>query len=213
MTKNLVQFFYFPISFNKFKLMIGKDFLKLFLLTLAIITPYTILIFELGLDELDNIVMEMMKDNPILLLLLGTFIAPLLEEPIYRLHLDMKKKSIIWSLGLSIFLIDEFWYPVVGLWIYLLWLLIQVSRNNPPSFKLVVYSSAILFGLVHLGNFPNLNYSTQFYLIPLLVGAQIFVGLILSYIRLTYGMKWAMIFHGVYNTVLIGSYLLIFDIS
>jgi hypothetical protein len=212
MTKNLIQFFYFPKSSDKFKLMIGRDFLKLFLVTLAIITPYTILIYALDLYELDNIVMEMMKDNPILLLLLGTFMAPLLEEPIYRLHLDMKKRSIIWSLGLSIFLIDEFWYPVVGLWIYLLWLLIQVSRNNPPSLKLVVYSSAILFGLVHLGNFPNLNFSTQFYLIPLLVGAQIFVGLIISYIRLTYGMKWAMIFHGVYNAVLIGAYLLIFDI-
>jgi len=110
-------------------------------------------------------------------------------------------------------IISEFWYPVVALWIYLIWLLVSVSKNNPPSLKIVVYISAILFGLIHLGNFTSLDYTAQFYLIPLLVGAQVFVGLVISFIRLTHGMKWAMIFHGVYNGVLIGAYLLIFGVE
>lgn len=187
-------------EYNIFKII---DLVVLLLITLAIITPFTALVYALGLDELDNEVMELLNNKPIVMLLLGIFVAPIVEEPIYRLHLDLKKKSIYWGLGLSLLLIDEFWYPLAAFWVYLIWLLIRVYKSNPPNLKFVVYCSAILFGLVHLGNFTNLDYSKQFYLIPLLVGGQVFVGLVISFIRLTYGMKWGIIFHGVYNAVLI----------
>jgi len=211
MPNYIVQFFISPDKPKEFQSISLVNFFFLLGITFVVIAPYTAMVYALGLDELDNVVMNMMKENPIIMLLVGMFIAPILEEPIYRLHLDLTKKSILWSLGLSVLLIDEFWYPLVGLWIYLIWLLVRVSQKNPPSIKIVVYSSAILFGLVHLANFTSLDYSTQFYLIPILVGAQVFVGLVISFIRLTYGMKWAMIFHGVYNGILIGSYLLFFD--
>ncbi|SDC59161.1 CAAX protease self-immunity [Algoriphagus faecimaris] len=208
---NFVRFFNEPKSLGKIKNFKIGDFFIIFSITLIIIAPYTALIYALGLNELENEVMDLLRENPFFLLLIAVFIAPILEEPVYRLHLDLKKKSIYWGLGLSLLLIDEFWYPLAALWIYLIWLLIRVNKDNPPSLKFVVYSSAILFGLVHLGNFTNLDYTKQFYLIPLLVGGQVFVGLVISFIRLTYGMKWAIIFHGVYNGILIGSYLLFFQ--
>lgn len=211
MLQKLILFSQSPQQKEVFQPMKVKELLGLFLITLIIIAPYTALIYALGLNELDNEVMDLLRENPIFLLLIAVFIAPILEEPIYRLHLDLKKKSIYWGVGLSFLLIDEFWYPLAALWIYLIWLLIRVNKGNPPSLKFVVYSSAILFGLVHLGNFTNLDYTKQFYLIPLLVGGQVFVGLVISYIRLSYGMKWGIIFHGVYNGILIGSYLLFFQ--
>jgi membrane protease YdiL (CAAX protease family) len=206
----LLLFFKDPKSLGKNSNFRIGDFFVLLIITLAIITPFSALLYALGLDELDNEVMELLNNKPIVILLIGIFVAPIIEEPIYRLHLDFKKKSIYWGLGLSLLLIDEFWYPLAAFWGYLIWLLIRVYKNNPPNLKFVVYSSSILFGLVHLGNFTNLDYSEQFYLIPLLVGAQVFVGLVISFIRITYGMKWGVLFHGVYNGILIGAYLLFF---
>jgi membrane protease YdiL (CAAX protease family) len=210
MLQKLISFSRSPQQKEAFQPMKAKDFLSLLLITLVIIGPYTALVYSLGLNELDNEVMDLLRESPLVLLLIAVFIAPILEEPVYRLHLDLKKKSIYWGLGLSLLLIDEFWYPLAALWIYLIWLLVRVYKDNPPSLKFVIYCSAILFGLIHLGNFTNLDYSKQFYLIPLLVGAQVFVGLVISFIRLTYGMKWGIIFHGVYNGILIGTYLLFF---
>lgn len=211
MLQKLISFSLSPQQKEAFQPMKAKDFLSLLLITLVIISPYTALVYSLGLNELDNEVMDLLRESPVVLLLIAVFIAPILEEPVYRLHLDLKRKSIFWGLGLSLLLIDEFWYPLAALWIYLIWLLIRVSKNNPPPLKFVVYCSAVLFGLIHLGNFTNLDYSKQFYLIPLLVGAQVFVGLVISFIRLTYGMKWGIIFHGVYNGILIGAYILFFQ--
>jgi hypothetical protein len=48
---------------------------------------------------------------------------------------------------------------------------------------MIIYRSAILFGLVYLTNFTSLDYATQFYLNPLLIGAQVYVGLVINFIR------------------------------
>ncbi|MCH7409775.1 hypothetical protein MM239_10250 [Belliella sp. DSM 111904] len=54
-----------------------------------------------------------------------------------------------------------------------------------------------------MGNYVDFDYGMYFYLIPLMVGAQFLIGLVLSYIRLNYGINWAIIFHGVYNAIFI----------
>lgn len=207
----VIGFIMIPIQSQKNKDLSLGEFAYLLFATFAIIVPYSALMIALGLDELDHSIMELLDESPIFLVVVGVLIAPILEEPIFRLHLDLTKKSIYWSLGLSIFLISEFWYPLIFLWIYLIWLLIRISKNYPPKLKGVVYSSAIFFGLVHLGNFTSIDYSRQFYLIPILIAGQVFVGLILSFIRLNYGMKWAIIFHGVYNGILISAYILFYQ--
>jgi hypothetical protein len=61
----------------------------------------------------------------------------------------------------------------------------------------------LLFANVHLGNFTDFDHAQYFYWGTFLVGAKFLIGLVLSYIRLNHGMKWAMIFHGVYNAILI----------
>jgi hypothetical protein len=208
-----LKFLRFPNQPEQFHPMSLVDFMKLLLITLLVIAPYSLLIYVLGLFEMQNEVMDLLEENLTVFLITVIIFAPIFEEPIFRLHLDLTKKSILWSLGVSIFLVFDFWIAVAALWIYLIWLFVRVSRNNPPSLKLVVYSSAILFGLVHLSNFTSLDYATQFYLIPLLIGAQVFVGLVISFIRLRYGMKWAMIYHGVYNGIFTAVYLLIFGVE
>lgn len=209
----LRKFLYLPEQPEKFHPMSLVDFLKLFIITLLFVAPYSALIYVLGLYELQNEAIDLLEENLTVFLILAIIFAPIIEEPIFRLHLDLTKKSMLLSLGVSIFLVFDFWIATAALWIYLIWLFVSVSRNNPPSLKLVVYSSAILFGLIHLSNFTSLDYTTQFYLIPLLIGEQVIMGLLFSFIRLRYGMKWAMIYHGLYNGFFTVAYLLIFGVE
>lgn len=200
---NLLAFLkspYLPETYTPIK---PKVFLGLLVLTLLIIIPYALILEAAGMDQFDHKLEELLKDNKWVVAILAIFLAPILEEPIFRLHLDLKKSSIWWGIGLSVLMLGEVWWPVALLWVYLLFLLFRVSKRNPPNLKYVVWISSALFALVHIGNFKDFDYGQYFYWVPFMVGVQFMIGLVLSYIRLNHGMKWSMIFHGVYNAVLI----------
>jgi membrane protease YdiL (CAAX protease family) len=180
-----------------------KTFFILLVLTLAIIIPYALILEAAGMDQFDHKLEELLKANKWLVAILAIFLAPILEEPIFRLHLDLKKSSIWWGIGLSILILSEVWWPVALLLVYFIYLLYSVGKGNPPRLKYVIWISSTLFALVHMGNFTDFDYTKHFYWVPFLVGAQFAIGLVLGYIRLNHGMKWAIIFHGVYNAVLI----------
>lgn len=179
-----------------------SDFFGLLLLVILFVVPYGLLLEWIGIDQFENGLMDIFKDNKWLFVVFGVILAPLIEEPIFRLHLDLKKPSIWWSLILSLLLASVLWFPLIFIG-YMIYLLVSVSNHNPPPQSLVVYVSAALFGLVHITNFKNFDYSQHFFYIPFLVAIQVWVGLVLSYIRLKHGMIWAILFHGVYNAVLI----------
>jgi membrane protease YdiL (CAAX protease family) len=181
----------------------AKDFFLLLLITFLIIVPYAFILVLAGIDQFDHKLEVLLKENKWLVAVLAIFLAPLLEETVYRLHLDFKKASIWWSLGLSLLMIGKVWIPVALLWVYLLFLMYKVNSGETPNLKYCIYISSGLFALVHLTNFTDFDYGKYFYWVPFLVGAQFVIGLVLSYIRLNHGIKWAMIFHGVYNAVLI----------
>lgn len=180
-----------------------SDFIFLLLITILVVVPYALILEWAGMDQFDNIMMELLEKNKWLLAIIAIFLAPLIEEPIFRLHLDLKKSSIWWGLGLSLLMISGVWYPVALIWGYLIFLNVMISKGQKPDLRFVVYCSSTLFALVHMTNFTEFDYGKYFYLVPFLVAAQFVVGLVLSYIRLNHGMKWAIIFHGVYNAVLI----------
>lgn len=191
---------YLPETYSPIK---PSVFFGLLILTLAIIIPYALILEAAGMDQFDHKLEEFLKNSKWLVALLVIFLAPLLEEPIFRLHLDLKRSSILWGIGLCTFLLGEVWWPVALLWVYFFYLMYSVSSGNPPRLKNVIWISSALFALVHMGNFTDFDYAKYFYWVPFMVGAQFVVGLVLSYIRLNHGMKWAMIFHGVYNAALV----------
>jgi membrane protease YdiL (CAAX protease family) len=197
--KNFIKAPYQSDSYTKIE---GKEFFFLLLITFAIVIPYALILEAAGMDQFDNLLETLIKDYKWLVAVLAIVIAPLLEEPIYRLHLDFKKSSIWWGIGLSVFAISEVWIPVVLLLIWLFYLLVTVSDGKKPNLKYSIFISATLFALVHLGNFKDFDYAQYFYWVPFLVGAQFLIGLVLSYIRLNHGMKTAILFHGVYNAIL-----------
>jgi membrane protease YdiL (CAAX protease family) len=199
----LLAFLKAPKNTENYNDIEAKDFFLLLLITFLIIVPYAFILVLAGIDQFDHKLEVLLKENKWLVAVLAIFLAPLIEETVYRLHLDFKKASIWWSLGLSLLMIGEVWIPVTLLWVYLLFLMYKVNSGETPNLKYCIYISSGLFALVHLTNFTDFDYGKYFYWVPFLVGAQFIIGLVLSYIRLNHGIKWAMIFHGVYNAVLI----------
>src|SRR5690606_2529958 len=96
----------------------GK-FFTLLILTFALIVPYGLIMDVAGIDQFDHIGDELFKKNKWLVSIVAIVLAPIMEEPIFRLHLDLKRSSIWWSIGLSVLLLGELWVLVVLFWIYL----------------------------------------------------------------------------------------------
>lgn len=180
-----------------------SNFFLLLVITLALVIPYGLLLDLMGVGEFDNLIQEMLRDHKWLVVLLVVLVAPLLEETIFRYHLSLQKKAVFVSLVFSVLMISQLWIIAAGLIIYLLVLMVLVSRETPPSIHIVVYISAFFFGIVHLSNYRDFDFLGNFYWIPFLVLIQFGLGLLLSFIRLHYGLLKAMLFHGAYNAVLV----------
>lgn len=67
-------------------------------------------------------------------------------------------------------------------------------------FAWIFYGSTAVFGLVHIFNYYNLG--SLWYLVPFLVLPQLIFGAIFAYVRMLYGVGWAMIGHFVHNAVI-----------
>ncbi len=75
-----------------------------------------------------------------------------------------------------------------------------VLFKNHANFNTIFYLFALVFGYIHLSNF---EFSTTTVLLsPLLVAPQIAIGLIFGFIRVRFGLIWAMLLHATYNFVL-----------
>lgn len=69
-------------------------------------------------------------------------------------------------------------------------------------FKYIFYGLTLIFGFYHITNF---EISTTILLLsPILVAPQISVGAIMGFIRVRFGLLWAMVLHAIYNLLLIG---------
>lgn len=179
------------------------NFFTLLLMTFALVIPYALLLESVGVGQFDNVMEDFIRDHKYLLLLLVIIMAPLLEETIFRYHLTLQPKAIWWSLALSLLMISQMWWLAAMLLLYLVVLLVLVLNKQKPPLHLVVYLSAFFFGIVHLGNYTNFDFVANLYWIPFLVGVQFALGLLLSFIRLHFGLAKAIYFHAAYNAVLV----------
>lgn len=69
------------------------------------------------------------------------------------------------------------------------------------AFKWIFYVFAIVFGYIHITNY---HMTTNVLLIsPILVAPQILLGLFLGMIRVQYGLIYSILFHAIYNAILV----------
>lgn len=199
---NLISFIKRPHIIPSAAPLSVQNFFMLLMITFGLVIPYGFLLEFMGVGEFDNILQEMIRDQKVLVLVMVIILAPLIEEIIFRYHLSLNKKAIMWSLIASVLMISQLWVIGAGLMIYLLILWILAMQKKALSLHLVVYISAFFFGIVHLSNYRDFDFFSNFYWIPFLVMIQFGLGLLLSFIRLHYGLLRAILFHAVYNAVL-----------
>lgn len=78
--------------------------------------------------------------------------------------------------------------------------------RTKPYFKFLYYTSALLFGWVHIFNFEFT--SSHYVFIPIITLPQTVLGLILGYVRINYGFWYGVLLHFMYNIVLVSGYFI-----
>lgn len=149
--------------------------------------------------------------------LLLTLLGPLFEELSFRLYLSFEKLSIsvslpaiVFSLSGPVFIVDNVTvYFVrlaicvfVGLTIYKYFDSLDIKNFISNHYKAIYVFSAVLFAVVHIGNFYSFQYEIWF-LYPLYVAPQFFMGLILGWLRIKHGFWWAVLLHVIANGIAI----------
>lgn len=153
-----------------------------------------------------------LKEKKVLLFFMVVVFAPIVEELIFRYQLKNYRLAILlyflFLAGMlynliSVFLLLSILIPVL---ILCLFFYFSMNKNSFQRFKIInkvfpyhFYLTAICFGLVHISNYSNpLDYGFP---IVLLVLPQLFIGLILGYVRMRFGLSKSMMMHAAYNLI------------
>ena len=72
--------------------------------------------------------------------------------------------------------------------------------RDKKVFKYTFYLSVVLFGGIHLANFSD--FTQHIWMAPLLISPQLGLGIFAGYIRVRFGLWWAIALHATYNLVL-----------
>ena len=116
--------------------------------------------------------------HPIFLFLLIIVLGPFFEELIFRFPLKYERNYLV--IAINAFTND---------WIYNRWGYI---------FRYFLYIMISLFGFIHISNYAN-DDSVFYFLSPIIVGSQLFGGIVFSYCRIKLGFMWAFIQHSLFN--------------
>lgn len=82
----------------------------------------------------------------------------------------------------------------------------MVYFKNSKYFKLVFWTFTLIFGFYHITNYERTT--ATLVLAPLLVLPQIVIGGILGFIRIRFGLSWAVGLHSAYNFILLAPTLM-----
>lgn len=151
-------------------------------------------------------------EEPVKLLLLGVLLAPPLEEVTFRLWLRVSR-STLFALAFLLFFIGVLLLStsqlgavlLISFCVCLLVLTLMgyqpnIERTVARHFRLFFYASSGLFAAVHLTNFVALE-EIPVLLTPLLVLPHFVGGTVLGYIRMRYGLKYAILNHAAFNAL------------
>jgi hypothetical protein len=155
-------------------------------------------------------------------MLMAVFIAPVVEELAFRAGLRSARYTLF--LGPALFIVSRpgTWQlslalmaaiALIGLmdWIYRRHLarpglVMRRGRAFLRRYRLVVWSYAGAFAVIHVGNFEYSHKAA--FLMPLMLLPQLFCGLVFSYIRIRHGLLYSILLHAAYNASLCSVLLL-----
>ena len=152
------------------------------------------------IEQSEHVFDDLFERNSLLrIFFLASIIAPIFEELIFRAPLTIfKSPLVLFKNPIKLFKRE-----------IILRKKPLVLFKNSKVFKIAFFSFALLFGYVHITNF---EISTNVLLFsPILVAPQIYLGLLLGYLRVRFGLIWSILMHGVYNGILVSISFLAFD--
>ncbi|MBC5992741.1 CPBP family intramembrane glutamic endopeptidase [Pontibacter cellulosilyticus] len=150
-------------------------------------------------------------------LLLGVLVIPIMEEIIFRYGLRFRRSYfaalfaglLVVCGGFAFYLLPLLWALVIVAVLFVLYVLYLLNAYAigdyleqiwPQKYRLVFYSVAVLFGLMHIANYTGFDYtSAAVLLIPVLIAPQIWAGFALGYMRVKYGFFWGLFLHVAHN--------------
>ncbi|NJK41007.1 MAG: CPBP family intramembrane metalloprotease [Acaryochloridaceae cyanobacterium SU_2_1] len=168
--------------------------------------------------------------SPANLVVFGVFIAPLVEEMIFRLPLRYTPLNLTLPLHfllviLVLILVGTKILPAIAAMPLIVtiisaglllrhWLKLKVNPKKIHTFyeKFIgwlVYLSTLSFGLIHITNFTTSFQGSTWLLAPLLVLPQIALGFFLAFVRLRHGFWWSVFTHGFHNACALTPLLLL----
>lgn len=147
--------------------------------------------------------------TPLQFMLMAVFLAPPLEEFIFRLPMRYSKRNLrIWLFFVAL-LILAFQYIIslilLALWLY--WMIfgktrkfeVKVMRFYRRYGVVIFWCFTLAFAAVHLSNFSMDTLPAHLYLIAIV--PQIITGILLGVVRLRLGFWWAMLLHALFNLI------------
>lgn len=163
----------------------------------AFVVYFTILSINPSLFSPNNKFEEF--PSVIALLIFTVIVGPFLEEIIFRgIFTERQGFKITFLLGALLYCLltgNYYLISLVGLSALLIW----KNRSNTTEFYII---NALLFALVHY----KIIYFHSFYdVIPIFF--QFGFGLVLIWLVINFGLKLAVVFHMIYNAVLMGSFV------
>jgi hypothetical protein len=185
------------------------------------------LVIKLGWYTTDShTLMDALRSRPIWQgLLFGIIFIPFLEELIFRFGLKFRRGYftfllfiILLAAGVYVFKVMSLLWAIGAAFMAGLLMVVYLLRAYtigeylerlwPRIYGVLFYSMAILFGLLHLFNYQDFDYTSfAVLLIPILIGSQIWGGLSMGYIRVKYGFIWGFFLHAAHNAVFIAPFM------
>lgn len=148
--------------------------------------------------------------TPLEFTLMAVFLAPPLEEFVFRLPLRYSKRNLrIWLPLVALFIL-AFQYIIslilLAFWLY--WMIFGKTRQFEVKimrfyrrYGLVIFwCFTFAFAAVHLSNFSMETLPVHLYLIAIV--PQIITGIVLGVVRLRLGFWWAVLLHALFNLTL-----------
>ncbi|MDQ3099261.1 MAG: CPBP family glutamic-type intramembrane protease [bacterium] len=195
----------------------------LYVLVFPVAIAITLLLKLLNYDGVNAVNELAMNGEFWEVLFLGVVLAPLIEEITFRLPLRYHRAYLLLSSFMVIRIIVVFFlrqsFPnlaqtslmagviplVLTTGVYFLLRLERVEKRvinfYTNRFPLLFYTATILFGLMHITNYSNVQNIVL--IVLLLCIPQLIVGSILGFIRIRYGFAYALLMHAIYNGILL----------
>lgn len=190
----------------------GKKLILLLSVYLILDLVITVLIgwpIHIAFPEIDEAYGAMEGFTELEFLLMAVFLAPPLEEFLFRLPLRYSKRNLrIWLVCTALFVL-AFQY-MISLILFSFWLY-WLSKGKDRQFDVkimrvykrfgvaIFWFFALFFAAIHLSNFTANSLPVHLYLPA--IAPQIIAGISLGVTRLRLGFWWAMLLHALFNLI------------